>query len=287
MKRVKNYTEFINESIFKRDEYLRDELRKLSHSDENMLRIQELVISLKELNKLKVVQKLTNFGYSEYLINNKKFWREFDEFQKGGKPDELIKFINEDEIQTQVVLSKQGKLHEYMMEHGEEFTFGILRAIFKDAKDAKMKTDFKKGFLQAIPRGLPVLLAPFFPVVAIVGLILGTSRTFNKLIKPLFNNLDSDSKYVDFLKTMVFYYMKFPEGEVNLKDRFSRAFVVTDRLIDAIKQETIDAFTKNLVEKMEAEPDDKPVPDHYIENELKKYLNDNYDVDPQIPLKEE
>lgn len=287
MKRVKNYTEFINESIFKRDEYLRDELRKLSHSDENMLRIQELVISLKELNKLKVVQKLTNFGYSEYLINNKKFWREFDEFQKGGKPDELIKFINEDEIQTQVVLSKQGKLHEYMMEHGEEFTFGILRAIFKDAKDAKMKTDFKKGFLQAIPRGLPVLLAPFFPVVAIVGLILGTSRTFNKLIKPLFNNLDSDSKYVDFLKTMVFYYMKFPEGEVNLKDRFSRAFVVTDRLIDAIKQETIDAFTKNLVEKMEAEPDDKPVPDHYIENELKKYLNDNYDVDPEIPLKED
>jgi hypothetical protein len=287
MKRVKNYTEFINESIFKRDEYLRDELRKLSHSDENMLRIQELVISLKELNKLKVVQKLTNFGYSEYLINNKKFWREFDEFQKGGKPDELIKFINEDEIQTQVVLSKQGKLHEYMMEHGEEFTFGILRAIFKDAKDAKMKTDFKKGFLQAIPRGLPVLLAPFFPVVAIVGLILGTSRTFNKLIKPLFNNLDSDSKYVDFLKTMVFYYMKFPEGEVNLKDRFSRAFVVTDRLIDAIKQETIDAFTKNLVEKMDAEPDDKPVPDHYIENELKKYLNDNYDVDPKIPLKEE
>ena len=287
MKRVKNYTEFINESIFKRDEYLRDELRKLSHSDENMLRIQELVISLKELTKLKAVQNLTNLGYSEYLINNKKFWREFDEFQKGGKPDELIKFINEDELQTQVVLSKQGKLHEYMMEHGEEFTFGILRAIFKDAKDAKMKTDFKKGFLQAIPRGLPVLLAPFFPIVAIVGLILGTSRTFNKLIKPLFNNLDSDSKYVDFLKTMVFYYMKFPEGEVNLKDRFSRAFVVTDRLIDAIKQETIDAFTKKLVEKMDAEPDDKPVPDHYIENELKKYLNDNYDVDPQIPLKEE
>jgi ABC-type oligopeptide transport system substrate-binding subunit len=48
-----------------------------------------------------------------------------------------------------------------------------------------------------------------------------------------------------------------------------------------------DAFTKDLILKMEAEPDDKPVPDHYIENELKKYLNDNYDVDPQIPLKED
>ena len=287
MRLIKKYNQFINEGFFKKDEYLKDELRKLSHSDENMLRISEFVESFKDLNKLKVIDKLQKSGYSKFLINNKKFYKELENFQGGGNPDELIKLLNEDEIQTQVVLSKQGNLHRYMQEHGEEFTFGILRAIFKDAKDAKMRTDIEKGFIQAIPRGLPVLLAPFYPVLAIVGLILGTSRTFNKLIKPLFNHLNSDSKYVDFLKTMVFYYMKFPEGEVNLKDRFSRAFVVTDRLIDAIKQETIENFTKNLVEKMDAEPDDKPVPDHYIENELKKYLNDNYDVDPQIPLKEE
>ena len=287
MRLIKKYNQFINEGFFKKDEYLKDELRKLSHSDENMLRISEFVESFKDLNKLKVIDKLQKSGYSKFLINNKKFYKELENFQGGGNPDELIKLLNEDEIQTQVVLSKQGNLHRYMQEHGEEFTFGILRAIFKDAKDAKMRTDIEKGFIQAIPRGLPVLLAPFYPVLAIVGLILGTSRTFNKLIKPLFNHLNSDSKYVDFLKTMVFYYMKFPEGEVNLKDRFSRAFVVTDRLIDAIKQETIENFTKNLVEKMDAEPDDKPVPDHYIENELKKYLNDNYDVDPQIPLKED
>jgi hypothetical protein len=287
MRVIKKYDQFINEGFFKKDEYLRDELVKLSHSDENMIRLSEFVDSLKELNRLRVIDRLEKSGYSKFLINNKKFYTELEKFQAGGKSDELIKLLNEDEIQTQVVLSKQGNLHRYMQEHGEEFTFGVLRAIFKDAKDAKMRTDVKKGLIQAVPRGLPVLLAPFYPVLAVVGLVLGTSRTFNKLIKPLFNHLDSDSKYVDFLKTMVFYYMKFPEGEVNLKDRFSRAFVVTDRLIDAIKQETIDAFTKSLVDKMGAEPDDKPVPDHYIENELKKYLNDNYDVDPEIPLKED
>ena len=287
MRVIKKYDQFINEGFFKKDQYLKDELLKLSHSDENMIRLSEFVDSLKELNRLRVIDRLQKSGYSKFLINNKKFYTELEKFQTGGKSDELIKLLNEDEIQTQVVLSKQGNLHRYMQEHSEEFTFGILRAIFKDAKDAKMRTDVKKGLIQAVPRGLPVLLAPFYPVLAVVGLVLGTSRTFNKLIKPLFNHLDSDSKYVDFLKTMVFYYMKFPEGEVNLKDRFSRAFVVTDRLIDAIKQETIDAFTKSLVDKMGAEPDDKPVPDHYIENELKRYLNDNYDVDPQIPLKED
>ena len=287
MRIIKKYDQFINEGFFKKDEYLRDELLKLSHSDENMVRLSEFVDSLKELNKLRVIDRLQKNGYSKFLINNKKFFIELEKFQAGGQSDEVIKLLNEDEIQTQVVLSKQGNLHRYMQEHGEEFTFGVLRAIFKDAKDAKMRTDVKKGLIQAIPRGLPVLLAPFYPVLAVVGLILGTSRTFNKLIKPLFNHLDSESKYVDFLKTMVFYYMKLPEGEVSLKDRFSRAFVVTDRLIDAIKAETIEAFTKSLIAKMDAEPDDKPVPDHYIENELKKYLNDNYDVDPQIPLKED
>ena len=287
MRLIKKYNQFINEGFFKKDEYLRDELVKLSHSDENMIRLSEFVSSFKELSNLRFIDRLEKNGYSKFLINNKSLYKELEKFKAGGKPDELIKLLNDDEIQTQIVLSKQGNLHRYMQEHGEDFTFGVLRAIFKDAKDAKMRTDIEKGFIQAIPRGLPILLAPFYPVLAIVGLVLGTSRTFNKLIKPLFNNLNSDSKYVDFLKTMIFYYMKFPEGEVNLKDRFSRAFVVTDRLIDAIKQETIDDFTKSLVGKMDAEPDDKPVPDHYIENELKKYLNDNYDVDPQIPLKED
>ena len=287
MERIKKYNEFINEGIFNKDEYLKDELRKVSYTDENLLRISEIVDSFKSINKLQIINKLTKLGYSKYIINSRKFWKKVEDFKAGGTPDQLINLLNEDEIQTQVFLSKRGQLNQYMYEKGDDFTFGILRAIFKDAKDAKVRMDAKKAFWQAVPRGLPVLLAPFYPVIAIVGLILGTSRTFNKIIKPLFNNIDSDSKYVDFLKTMVSYYMKVPEGEAPIKDRFSRAFVVTDRLIDAVKPEIIEDFSKKLVLKMESEPDDKPVPDHYIENELKKYLNSNFDIDPKIPLKEE
>ena len=32
-------------------------------------------------------------------------------------------------------------------------------------------------------------------------------------------------------------------------------------------------------------PDDAEVPDHYIENELKTYLNDRFDIDPELGLK--
>jgi hypothetical protein len=46
-------------------------------------------------------------------------------------------------------------------------------------------------------------------------------------------------KYSDFIKKMIDTYMKIPEGQINIKDRFSRGFVVTDRLIDAIKPEVL------------------------------------------------
>lgn len=286
MKRVKNYNEFVNEGIFfKKDEYLRAELNKLYNTDENKVRLQEIISTFKNLNKLQLIHKLKSLGYSEYLIDDKKLYKEFEKFKKTGEPFGLEKLLLGDEIQRQIVLSKRGQLGRYLMEHGEEFTFGMLRAIFKDAKDAKILMDTKTAFYQALPRAIPTIIAPFYPILAIVGLVLGTSRTFNKFLKPLFKHIDSESKYVDFLKTMVNYYMKVPEGDVNVKDRFSRAFVVTDRLIDAVKPEVIQDFTNKLIIKMDSEPDDKPVPDHYIENQLKTYLNDNFDVDPEIPLK--
>ena len=288
MKRVKNYIEFINEGIFfKKDEYLKSELNKLYNTDENKIRLQEIINSFKDLNKLNLVNKLKELGYSDYLIDDKKLYKEFEKFKETGDTSGMEKLLLDDEIQRQVVLSKRGQLGRYLMEHGEEFTFGMLRSIFKDAKDAKILMDTKTAFYQALPRAIPMIISPFYPMLAVIGLIFGTSRTFNKFLKPLFNNIDSESKYVDFLKTMVSYYMKVPEGNVNIKDRFSRAFVVTDRLIDAVKPEVIGDFTNKLIVKMYSEPDDKPVPDHYIENELKKYLNDNYDVDPEIPLKED
>ena len=200
--------------------------------------------------------------------------------------EELRKMgIKEEDLEKHVDMAKKGELGTYLIENGKVFTFGILAAIFKDVKEAKIGQEGKKAFWAAIPRGLPMILAPFFPIMAIVGLIFGSTRLFNKITKPIFNNLDPDSKYTDFLKSFIKTVVKIPEGEVEIEDRFTRAFVVEDRLIDALKPDVLDAFANDLSTKMEAEPHDKPVPDHYIDNELKQYLNDNFDVTPEIPLK--
>ena len=194
--------------------------------------------------------------------------------------------VEGEELAKQVRLAKRGHLADYLNSKGSEFTFGILRAIFKDAREAKLAMDTKKAFWQSLPRAIPLALAPFFPVLAVVGLVFGTSRLANKFLKPILADIDSDSRYLDFLNTTIQTVMKVPEGEVAVKDRFSRAFVVSDRLIEALKPEVIDDFTRMLSRKMALQPDDAPVPDHYVENELKQYINDRFDVDPEIPLKQ-
>jgi hypothetical protein len=223
------------------------------------------------MNKLK--------KYNDFLIVEK--------YDKNIKA-QLIKMgvTDKEELKKQITLSKQGHLATYLHSKGENFTFGILRAIFKDAVDAKKKTTLKKNIFNILPIAIPLSLAPFFPVLAIVGTIFGSSRLVHRVFDTLFEYLEPQSKYTDFLKKTIDTYMMLPEGEVPLKDRFSRAFVVSDRLIDALKPEVVNDFTVFISNKMEKEDDNKLVPDHYIENELKKYLNDSFDINPEIPLKE-
>jgi hypothetical protein len=191
---------------------------------------------------------------------------------------------NKIELEKQISLSKKGRLGNYLEKNGKVFTFGILKAIFEDAKIAKRKTDLNKGIFRILPTIIPLSLAPFFPILAIVGTIFGSSRLAHKVFDTLFEYLNPHSKYSDFIKKMIDTYMKIPEGQINIKDRFSRVFVVTDRLIDAIKPEVIDDFTTYISGHMAQEDDNTKVPDHYIENELKRYLNENFDVSPEIPL---
>ena len=191
----------------------------------------------------------------------------------------------EEELKKQVNYAKQGFLSQYLEEKGEKFTFGILKAIFKDAIKAKKVTNIKKGIYNIIPSLVPVVLAPYFPILAIVSAVFGLSRIFHKVFDPLFNYLNPSSKYSDFLKRMIDIYMMLPEGEVQLKDRFTRAFVVSDRLVEAIKPEVLDNFSTYLSQKMDSNSDETEVPDNFIENELKSWLNENFDVNPEIPLK--
>lgn len=180
----------------------------------------------------------------------------------------------------------RGHLAEYMNDNGKEFTFGLLNAIFKDSLRAKKMSELEIGAIKMAHRLIPMALAPFFPILAMVGYILGTSRAFNKIMIPIWSGREDDENYTSFLKKIIDGSMKIAEGEIPIKDRFSRAFVVSDRLVDAIKPDVLHKFSLYLSKKMSEENPDSTVPEFYIENELKSYLNNNFEIYPEIPLKE-
>jgi hypothetical protein len=218
-------------------------------------------------------------NWNQFLILEK-----YDKFIRKELKD--LGVTDKDELEKQVKLAKSGYLGHYLQEKGDKFTFGILQSIFKDAIRAKKLTGIKRGIYNIIPSVIPLALAPWYPILAIIGSVFGASRIFHKIFDPIFEYLNPHSKYTDFLKKMIDVYMIIPEGELPIKDRFTRAFVVSDRLVEAIKPDVLEEFSKYLSNKMSNEQSDKEVPDHYIENELKSYLNERFDIDPNIPLKD-
>jgi len=215
--------------------------------------------------------------YNQFLILEKFDKNIIEELKRLG-------VTNQEEINKHLYHAHRGNLAKYLQENGKKITFGMLKALFLDAQSAKRRTDLKVGFVKAIHRIVPMALAPFYPILAIVGYILGTSRAFNKIITPIL--ADPGTDYPEFLNKVITSTMKVAEGElVPTKDRFTRAFVVSDGIVDFIKPEVLQEFANYLSEKMSKMDQDLEVPDNYIENQLKRYLNRRYDVDPEIPLK--
>ena len=53
-----------------------------------------------------------------------------------------------------------------------------------------------------------------------------------------------------------------------------------------VRKDVLRDFAYILSDKMANEPADKEVPKSYIENELKHYLNQKFDITPPIPFEE-
>ena len=216
--------------------------------------------------------------YDQFLILEK-----FDDNFKAEL--QRLGVTDEDEIKRHLFHAHRGHLADYLKSQGKEIKFGMLRALFLDSQTAKKRTDLKVGIVKALHRVIPMALAPFYPIAAVLGIILGSTRAFNKILAPILQ--DSSSTYEGFLRQLIDGSMKVAEGEIPVKDRFTRAFVVSDRLVAAIRPEVLQKFSNYLSTKMSQENPDTIVPEHYVENELKQFLNQNFDVNPPIPLKGE
>lgn len=207
---------------------------------------------------------------------------EFFLFNKHKNEDKL----KELEKRYQEELGKRGELGTYLKYKGENFTFGILRKLFIDALAYKNKRELTKGSLKFLHRTIPMIGSLIWFPVSLISFCFGMSRALHKILIPIVEN--PNKTYNSFLNKFIDNIMNISEGEYKMlmqDDWFYNLFVMDDDLVQMVRKEHLIVFASYLAGKMESEPDEKVVPNHYIENEFKLWLNKEFKISPPMDTK--
>ena len=158
-----------------------------------------------------------------------------------------------------------------------KITFGQLKAIVDSATSRRLFQHVGEGGVKATIRLLPW----FIPQLAIAGFTGSIVRAVNKILRP---TLEETRNYKTWWGRVVMKMFDLSEGELNLSDPLSRIFFISDGLMTLMDNKYKVKFARYIAELASTMPEDKEVPEFFVENELRNWINDKFLLDP--PLKE-
>lgn len=156
-------------------------------------------------------------------------------------------------------------------------TFGQLKAIVESATKKRFFKNVGEGGYKATIRLLPW----FLPQLAITGFIGSSIRALNKILKPTISGTGS---YKTWWAGVVMKIFDLAEGELNNADPISRVFFISDGLMTMLDDGYKISFAKYIAELASLKPDDEIVPKFFVENELRKWVNEKFLLDPPLEL---
>ena len=159
-----------------------------------------------------------------------------------------------------------------------KITFGQLRALVDAGKRERLAKHIGEGGFKAMIRLIPW----FLPQVAIAGFIGSTARALHKLFNPLLTETES---YKTWWGKVVLKSFKLSEGELSLEDPFSRIFYISDGLMTMLDDKYKVKFASHISEVANSMDDNTEVPELFVENELRKWVNDKFFLDPPLQPK--
>lgn len=162
---------------------------------------------------------------------------------------------------------KQGKI-----------TFGQLKALVENAKARKILTDVGEGGYKATLRLLPW----FFPQLAIAGFTGSVIRAFNKIFRPA---LEDTTGYKTWWGKTIMKLFNLVEGDLGITDPLSKIFFISDGLLTMLDNREKTKFARHIAEVATQKPDDEEVPEYFVENELRHWLNERFLLDPPLQPK--
>jgi hypothetical protein len=159
-----------------------------------------------------------------------------------------------------------------------KITFGQLKAIVESATKQRIFKHIGEGGVKATIRLLPW----FVPQLFIAGAIAGAIRAANKILAP---SLVETENYKTFWGKAILKSFKIAEGEINLSDPLSKIFFISDGLMTMLDERYKVKFAKHIAEIASEKPDNEEVPEYFVENELRKWINDKFLLNPSLPPK--
>jgi len=157
-------------------------------------------------------------------------------------------------------------------------TFGQLRSIVESAMGKRIGLHIGEGGYKATLRLLPW----FLPQLAVAGFMGATLRAIDKIIKPM---LTETTKYKTWWGKTILKLFNVVEGDLNPQDPFSKIFFISDGLMNMLDEENKVKFARYIAEIASEKPDDEPVPEFFVENELRKWVNQRFLLDPPLQPK--
>jgi len=201
--------------------------------------------------------------------------------KKNESIDKLIKLVLEDEMADINVSDQAVKSicdSEKFCKAQGPITFGQLRSIVDAAMNKRLFKNVGEGGVKAFLRLLPW----FIPQVAIGEFIASAMRSANKVLGPL---LKQTSSYKSWWAKSILRVLELAEGNINPTDPFSKIFFVSDGLMSLMNNKSKLKFAYYISELASEKPDDEPVPEYFVENELRNWINQRFLLDPPLKSK--
>ena len=159
-------------------------------------------------------------------------------------------------------------------------TFGQLKALVEAATSKRIASDISRGVFKSLWRVIPF----FLPQILFAALGITVTRALNKIITPA---LKDTKGYKRWWGKVVLKAMDIAEGDyipdVALgDDPLSKIFFVSDGLLEMIRDKYKLKFARYVADVAASQPDDEPVPDWFVENLLRDYLNQKFLLDPPL-----
>ena len=194
-----------------------------------------------------------------------------------------LDYVSEDSLNEEIEPSEKAVKNicdaKKFCEAQGKITFGQLREIVTNAKTKRLYQHIGEGGYKATLRLLPW----FFPQLAIAGFTGSLLRAFNKIFRP---SIEETTGYKTWWGKTIMTIFNLVEGELGAGDPLSKIFFISDGLMTMLDDKLKVKFARYIAEIASEKPDDEEVPEYFVENELRKYLNEKFLLDPPLGSKQ-